>query len=181
MGFYSAENVDALKIGYEFSTKVGTTPLLEKIAAIVGNKIYTNYWSSLRAYFGEETKLSADLKFSKAAFAQNTVDLAMIPSFVTDEKGMMYFSLGANRPAWLANSGSWVDVFGRPVVALQGTLADRPTSAGFAHMYMLTDSGNRKPIWKNSSGGDQWVSADGFNALLPRIGTTDERPTPYNG
>ena len=180
VGFYTADNTDSLKIDYEFSTKVGTTPLLEKIAAIVGNKIYTNYWSSLRAYFGEEAKLSADLMFQKAQFAQNTVDIAMTPSFVTEEKGMMYFSLGASRPTWLAKSGSWVDVFGRPVVALQGTLAERPIAAGFAHMYMLTDSGNRKPIWKNSSGGDQWVSADGFNALLPRKGTTEQRPTPYD-
>ena len=180
VGYYTASDVADLKIGYQFTTKVGTTPLMEKIDAIVGNKIYTTYWNSLRAYIGEANSEAVTLSFQKAFFSQNTVDVPLIPTFPSEDKGMMYYSTGASRPSWLDKSGKWKDPFGREVVALQGTLAERPISASFAHLYMVLDSGERRPIWKNSSSGDQWITADGFNGLLKRKGTTEQRPTPYD-
>lgn len=179
VGYYSVANADNLKVDYRFSTQVGTTPLVETIKAIVGTKIYTNSWASLRAYFGEATKLNVVFSFQKAAFGLNSVDVSATPQVVPDERGMMYFSLGTSKPSWLDKSGNWKDAFGREVAAYQGTLAERPISASFAHLYMLTDSGERRPIWKNSSGGDQWISADGYNGLLKRKGTTSERPSAY--
>lgn len=180
VGYYTASDVADLKIGYQFTTKVGTTPLMETIEAIVGNKIYTTYWNSLRAYIGEANSEAVTLSFQKAFFSQNTVDIPLIPTFPSEDKGMMYYSTGASRPSWLDKSGNWKDAFGREVVALQGTLAERPISASFAHLYMVLDSGERRPIWKNSTGGDQWITADGFNGLLKRKGTSEQRPTPYD-
>ena len=177
IGYYVCDNPESLKLDYMFSTKIGSTSLLETVVAIVGNKFYTSRWASLRFYFGEENKVSVDLYFQKAVF-NNTVDTDLRPQYDDREPGMMYYSLGAKRPSWIDSEGKNVDVFGREVVALQGTLKDRPIAASYGHMYMVSDEGERRPIWKNSTGADNWISADGFNALLARKGATEKRPSP---
>ena len=178
VGHYTCANPELLKLGYTFSVKIGSTTLLETIVAIVNGKFYTSGWASLKFHMGEDEKLDVNLSFQKAVFSKNTVAVDLLPIYEDKEPGMMYYSLGAKRPSWIDSGGESVDVFGRKVVALHGTLNDRPIAASYGHMYIVTDEGKRKPIWKNSTGADNWISADGFNALLSRRGESENRPAP---
>ena len=173
--YYLVDDASALKIGYPFTTQIGTSSSLpERIAAIIGDRIYTERWATLRGYIKENQTTSASMEFTKAIMLYGTAGTDASPAYTNLGSGAMYYSLGLNRPAWKSKSGAWVDVFGRVIAEFQGTWATRPNNASFAHPFMLLD--RRVPIWKNSTGADNWIYADGYNAALPRKGTTAERP-----
>lgn len=181
--YYTCDNMASLVLGDLFASNAfGTSSILsdEKIACICNGKIYTNRWRTSKSYFEEGvTQYNVTLTYQQATFGSLSINInASGPS--SFDKGMMYYSLGGNRPLFKNNSGDWVDVFNHVYAGYQGSYANRPNSASFGHFYVTTDSGNRRLIIKNSTGADSWIDTDGFDAKYARKGTTAGRPTPAN-
>lgn len=178
VGYYVSDNEDQLENGDKFKVTFGTaTDMQEEIACVCNGKIYTNRWRTLSSYFGAGTsQYSVTPTFIPAVFANSSIDnWGTGPTIM--ERGMAYYSKGLNRPLWKGASNNWLDAFGHESADFSGTLANRPNGASLGHIYMTTDSGDRRPLFKSSSSGDNWVDAFGWNGVYKKKGATTERPS----